>query len=111
MSRQSIKYPVISRSNNEYHVEIAECRYFNNHYEIGIYKKYKGFFNRDRYQLLNKGLFGNLISYDARKYDFDLVLMVKSIIDNMESKWSELENDEKFKNSQFEKFDEWDGKC
>lgn len=105
------KYPVTSKRGNTYHVEVNKSRYYVDHYEVGIYQKYKGWFNRDKYHLVNQGFMGQLRSYDASEYGFDLILMVKSIVNNMEDKWEEIENKEKLLKDKEVDFENWDGNC
>lgn len=105
------KYPVTSELGNIYMVNVRKCRLFVDHYEVGIYHQYKGLFNRKKYQLLNKSFMGTLPSYDAKKYNFDLVLMVKSIIKNMEDNWEEIKNKNKLLDNAEKYFENWNGEC
>lgn len=105
------KYPVTSSRGNEYLVKVKECSLFVDHYEVGIYKSYIGWFNRVRYEIVNETFMGYLPTYDIKKFNMSIIEMVTYLVNKLESDKEEKLNKIKLLEKAEEEFKNWDGNC
>lgn len=105
------KITVISENGNEYLVHMKRSHFYESHYEVRVYGKYKGWFGIKYYKFLNELVMNNARLYDISKFNFDLVKMAKHEVSRMESEWEAQGRLNKKLNEAEKKFEEWDGVC